>query len=98
MRRIERPGGPFDDTYLVANYAEARALIDQVTEIETRANTADDKVGVFELSGFIFAIGLASTAWASLMDDKRRIRLIFLSIALVCLIAGTIVVSRSLIA
>lgn len=85
---LEQPGGPFDDDYLQATYAEAQALIAQVEEIETQANQLDDKNRLYELAGLIFAIGLAATAWASLVHPDRRIRLIFLLIALVCLISG----------
>lgn len=49
---------------------------------------ADDKARIYELAGLIFAIGLAAVAWASLVGSGRRIRLIFLAIALVSLIAG----------
>jgi hypothetical protein len=44
------------------------------------------------LAGFIFAIGLASVAWASLVGSGRRIRLIFLLIALASLIVGFVVI------
>lgn len=93
---LERPDGPFDDEYLTATYAEAKALIDQVAETEAQANAADDKARVFELSGLIFTIGLALTAWASLVDENRRICLVFLIIAVVCLIAGMGVILRSM--
>lgn len=85
---LEQPGGPFDKAYLQATYAEAQALIAQVEEIESQANQLDDKNRIYELAGLIFAIGLAATAWASLVHPDRRIRLIFLLIALVGLIGG----------
>ena len=85
---LEQPESPFDEAYLQATYAEAQALISEVEELETQANQIDDKNRIYELSGLIFAIGLAATAWAALVHPVRRIRSIFLLIALVCLIGG----------
>ncbi|MGB3715204.1 MAG: hypothetical protein WA996_12310 [Candidatus Promineifilaceae bacterium] len=85
---LERPDGPFDDDYLAATYADAKALLAQVDELETQANQIDDQNRVYERAGFLFAIGLAATAWASLVDAGRQLRLIFLIIALICLFGG----------
>ncbi len=85
---LEQPESPFDQAYLQTTYAEAQALIAEVEELETRANQIDDKNRIYELSGLIFAIGLATTAWAALVHPERRIRAIFLIIALFCLIGG----------
>jgi hypothetical protein len=86
--RLEQPGSPFDEGYLQATYAEGQALIAQVEELETQANQIDNKNRIYELAGFIFAIGLAATAWASLVHPERRIRIIFLNIALFSLVGG----------
>jgi hypothetical protein len=96
--RLEQPGSPFDEGYLQATYAEGQTLIVQVEELETQANQIDDKNRIYELSGLIFAIGLAATAWASLVHPERRIRSIFLLIALVCLFAGVGVIMQIVIA
>ena len=56
--------------------------------MEQQANLADDKARIYELAGLIFTIGLAAAAWASLVGTGRRIRLIFLAIAVTSLIAG----------
>lgn len=85
---LEQPDGPFDDDYLAATYADAKALLAQVDELETQADQIDDQNRVYEQAGFLFAIGLAATAWASLVDAGRRLRLIFLIIALICLFGG----------
>jgi hypothetical protein len=85
---VANAGDPFDDDYLAATYAEANELLALVEEQETQSNQVDDRNRVYELAGFIFAIGLAATAWASLVDAGRRIRMIFLIIALVCLVGG----------
>lgn len=91
---LDRPGSPFDEEYLEATYAEARALIAQVDELENAANRIDDKNRLYELAGLIFAIGLAATAWASLVHSERRIRVIFLLVALICLVSGIVAISR----
>jgi hypothetical protein len=85
---LERPDGPFDDGYLAATNDDARALLAEVEELEAQANQIDDQNRVYELAGFLFAIGLAATAWASLIDAGRQLRLIFLIIALICLFGG----------
>ncbi|HET6443706.1 MAG TPA: hypothetical protein VFI27_03920, partial [candidate division Zixibacteria bacterium] len=74
--------------YLAATYTEANLLLAHVETLEDQANQMDDRTQAYELAGFIFAIGLASTAWASLVHASRRIRLIFQIIALVCLLIG----------
>jgi hypothetical protein len=94
--KLENAGSPFDDDYLVAAYAEANALLNQVEEQEILSSQVDDRNRVYELAGFIFAIGLAATAWASLVDAGRRIRIIFLILALVCLVGGFGVLLRLL--
>ena len=86
--RLEQPNGPFDDDYLTATYAEAKALLAEVEELEAQANQIDDQNRVYELAGFLFAIGLAVTAWASLVDAGRQLRQIFQIIALVLLFGG----------
>jgi hypothetical protein len=88
---LEQPGGPFDDAYLKATYAEAQALIAQAGEIETQANQIDDQNRIYELAGLIFAIGLASTAWASLLHPNRQTKTVFLVIAVICILAGAVV-------
>ena len=85
---LNRPGGPFDQIYEEARFGDAFDLIEEVEKLEQQANLADDKARIYELAGLIFAIGLAAVAWASLVGSGRRIRLIFLAIALVSLIAG----------
>jgi hypothetical protein len=94
--KLKNAGSPFDDDYLVAAYAEANALLNQVEEQEILSSQVDDRNRVYELAGFIFAIGLAATAWASLVDAGRRIRIIFLILALVCLVGGFGVLVRLL--
>jgi hypothetical protein len=89
---LDRPGGPFDETYEEARFGDAFDLIKEVEKLEQQANLADDKARIYELAGFIFAIGLAAVAWASLVGSGRRIRLIFLLIAVANLMAGFVVI------
>ncbi|HET6445029.1 MAG TPA: hypothetical protein VFI27_10670 [candidate division Zixibacteria bacterium] len=88
QNKLDQPGGPFDDAYLAATYAEAESLLAHVETLEDQANQMDDRTQAYELAGFIFAIGLAAIAWASLVHTNLRIRLIFQTIALVCLLIG----------
>jgi hypothetical protein len=91
---LERPGGPFDELYEEALYEDALDLFAEVESLEEQANLADEKASAYELSGLIFAIGLAAVAWAALVGTGRRIRLIFLLVALVAFVAGATVIIR----
>ena len=89
---LDQPESPFNDAYMQANYAEAQKLIAHVEEIQTQSNQIDDKNRIYELAGLLFAIGLAATAWAALIQPARRIRSIFLVISLVSLFGGIAVI------
>ncbi len=91
---MERPDGLFDEAYLEARFGEAFDLLAEVEELEEKANSADEKAKKFELAGFIFAIGLAASAWASLVGTGRQIRAIFLILALISLVAGLAVIAQ----
>ena len=91
---LDRPGGPFDELYEEALYGEALELFAEVGRLEEQANLADEKASAYELSGLIFAIGLAAAAWASLVGTGRSIRLIFLLVALFAVAAGATVIIR----
>ena len=93
---LERPEGPFDEIYEASLYNDALELFKHVEKIEEEANLADDALRINELAGLIFAVGLASTAWASLVGPRRRIRQIFVIVALICLVGGIVVASRVL--
>lgn len=94
--RLENEEDPFSDAYIAELYARAETLLAEVTDQEEQSNVIDDRNRIFELAGFIFAIGLAATAWASLVDSTRRIRMIFLIVALVCAVGGFAVFLRLL--
>ena len=93
---LERPEGPFDEIYEANLFNDALDLFDQVEKLEEEANLADDALRINELAGLIFAVGLASTAWASLVGPRRRIRLVFMAVALISLIGGIVVISQVL--
>lgn len=93
---LDEQGSPFSDAYLEDIYAKAQNLIAQVEKLENQANELDDKNRIYELAGLIFAIGLAATAWASLVHPDRRIRSVFLLISLICFFSGVAVLIRTL--
>jgi len=93
---MDRLGGPFDDTYVETLYGDASELFGQIDDLEEQANQFDDRVRIYELAGLIFAIGLAATAWAALAGYRRRIRIVFVIVALVCFIAGAAVTAQIL--
>jgi hypothetical protein len=91
-----RPGGPFDEIYAETRYGDGLELFSQIEDLEQQANQFDDRVRIYELAGLIFAIGLAATAWAALASHRRRIRIVFVIVALVCFIAGAAVTAQIL--
>ncbi len=93
---LERAEGPFDEIYEANLFDDSLDLFDQVEKLEEEANLADDALRINELAGLIFAVGLASTAWASLLGPRRKIRLIFVTVALICLVGGIVVASQVL--
>jgi hypothetical protein len=93
---MARPGGPFDEIYAEKLYGDAGDLFSQIEDIEQRANQFDDRVRIYELAGLLFAIGLAATAWAALIGHRRRIRIVFVIVALFCFIAGLAVTAQIL--
>jgi hypothetical protein len=93
---MARPGGPFDEIYAEARYGEGVELFSQIEDLEQRANQFDDRVRIYELAGLLFAIGLAATAWAALLGHQRRIRIVFVIVALFCFIAGLAVTAQIL--
>ena len=93
---MARPGGPFDEIYAEVRYGDGVELFSQIEDLEQRANRFDDRVRIYELAGLLFAIGLAATAWAALIGHRRRIRIVFVIVALFCFIAGLAVTAQIL--
>ena len=67
----------FDDQYYDEMYAYSDDLFDQAFEQFDLANAASQREAVFQLAMLVAAVGLAFAAYASLLDEKNRMRPLF---------------------
>jgi hypothetical protein len=88
---MSRPAGPFDEQYEQELYGEAMALIQEGAALDAQANDLDDRARLFEMSGLVFSIGLATAAWASIINEGRRLRMLFLIISIISLFVGLVI-------
>ena len=67
----------FDDQYYDEMYAYSDDLFNQAFEQFDLANAASEREAVFQLAMLLAAVGLAFAAYASLLDEKNRMRPLF---------------------
>jgi len=67
----------FDDQYYDEMYAYSDDLFDQAFEQFDLANAASEREAAFQLAMLLAAVGLAFAAYASLLDEKNRMRPLF---------------------
>jgi hypothetical protein len=87
---LDRPDGPFDDAYYDAMYADADGSYDEAVAKFDEAQQAGNKANNYQLTVLIFAVGLALSAWASVVREESMMRPMFAVIALVSLGYGLI--------
>lgn len=83
---------PFDDQYYEEMYAQSDALTDQAYELFDKASLEGERETGFQIAMLIAAVGLAFAAYASLLDEKNKLRGVFaiLSLAMLLLSLGQI--------
>lgn len=82
------PDDPFSEAYYTAVYQTAEEMFttaDEKFELAEKFNERGDKL---QLVMLITAIGLAFAAWASLLNEKSRMRLLFAALALITTVLG----------
>ena len=82
------PDDPFSEAYYTAVYQTAEGMFttaDEKFELAEKFNERGDKL---QLVMLITAIGLAFAAWASLLDEKSKMRLLFAVLALITTVLG----------
>jgi hypothetical protein len=84
------PEDPFSDQYYNEMYGLAREIFDQADQSFALAEEFDARGDQLQLVMLIMAIGLAFTAWASLLDYNSRMRLLFAALALITAAVGII--------
>lgn len=85
---IERPDGPFDDLYYEGMYADAESLYDEALGYFDQAQAAGDRANQMQLVVLVFAVGLALSAYASLMQPEKMIRGVFAASGFLALVMG----------
>ena len=87
---MDRTEGPFDDAYYEAMYADADSSYDEAITKFDEAQNHGNKADRFQLSVLIFAVGLALSAWASVIREDSPIRPTFILVSLAALAFGLV--------
>jgi hypothetical protein len=90
---IDRSGSenPFDDEYYKAKYQIPSDLFDESDANFSLASQWDERGDQLQLVMLIMALGLALTAWGSLVKEDNPMRLIFSLLGLITLVTGIII-------
>lgn len=80
----------FDDIYLGEMYQISESCFVEADDMFILSNDVGDIADKHQLVMFTFAIGLALTAWASLLPEESSIRLVFVIFSLIVLVVGLI--------
>jgi hypothetical protein len=84
------PDDPFSEAYYDAMYTSANELWSDSDANFERAGQWDNRGDFLQLVMLIMAVGLAFAAWASLLKEESRMRLLFASFALITLVIGIV--------
>ena len=80
----------FDDLYFDEMHADADTCYIEADEMFILGDAVGEVADKHQLVMFIFAIGLALTAWAALLPEDSSIRLAFVIFSLIILVVGLI--------
>jgi len=82
------PENPFSEEYYDSMYASANEFWAVSDEAFEKAGQWDNRGDGLQLVMLLMALGLAFAAWASLLDDKSNMRVLFAALAVVTMIVG----------
>ncbi|MCP4613199.1 MAG: hypothetical protein GY845_31295 [Planctomycetes bacterium] len=85
---MERPEGPFDDTYYDEMFQDANQTCNEALLLFDSGQEKGDQEDAYQLVMFVFAVGLTFAGWASLLDDSSKIRIVFVVFAILTLTLG----------
>lgn len=77
---------PFSDAYYEAMYAEPNDMFDESDSLYDLAEEFNERGDGLQLIMLISAMGLAFAAWASLLKDESKVRVVFAILSIVMLI------------
>lgn len=80
----------FDDQYYDEMYAYSDELFNQAFEEFDKATAASEREAAYQLAMLIAAVGLAFAAYASLLDEKNRLRPLFALMSVFMLVMSVI--------
>lgn len=76
---------PFDDQYTDDMYKDSNETFDEAFDNFDKANAEGEREAGFQLSMLIAAVGLAFSAYASLLNQDNRLRFVFALLAFLLL-------------
>lgn len=88
---LEREGGGFDDQYYTEMYADAESQYNEALTNFESAQEAGDKADRLQLVVLILAVGLALSAYGSMMSEENKLRYVFAVLSIVSLVFGVVV-------
>lgn len=80
----------FSDSYYENMYADANAMFEDADAVFAKAQEWNKRGDALQLVMLIMALGLAFAAWASLLKEESRMRILFAFFSIVMLVYGLI--------
>ena len=87
---MDRTEGPFDDQYYAEMYADADSLYEKAVNYFDQAQAAGERAIQMQLVVLVFAVGLALAAYASLIQARKLIRVVFAIASMLALVMGVV--------
>lgn len=84
------PENPFSDQYYADMYKTAEGMFNEADAKFSLAEQFNERGDKLQLVMLITAVGLAFAAWASLLNEKSKMRLLFAALALITTVLGLI--------
>lgn len=84
------PDDIFNDAYYEAMYTEANAMFEEADALFDKAQKWNKRGDALQLVMLIMALGLAFAAWASLLKEESRMRILFAFFSIVMFAYGLI--------
>lgn len=84
------PDEPFSDAYYEAMYASANEKFAEADSNFAFAGAYDERGDGLQLVMLITAVGLAFAAWASLLSEQSKMRILFSALGIIALVSGVI--------
>lgn len=83
---MEREDGPFDEPYYEEMFSDAEVTYEQALDTFDEAENLGDAAEEFQFIMLISAVGLALSAWSSLVKPGTTIRMTFMIIGIVAFV------------